>query len=49
MLKESKIIVTTVNSMGIPSSTTFNKIEFESKSEVEIEFPVSAKIASISL
>ncbi|KAL4490234.1 hypothetical protein ABPG72_004273 [Tetrahymena utriculariae] len=49
MLKESKVIVTTVNAMGIPSSTTFNKIEFDSKTEVEIEFPVSAKIASISI
>ncbi|KAL4440764.1 hypothetical protein ABPG74_013745 [Tetrahymena malaccensis] len=49
MLKESKVVVTTINSMGIPSSTTFNKIEFDNKNEVEIEFPVSAKIASISL
>lgn len=35
--------------MGISSSTTFNKIDFNSKSDVEIEFPVSAKIQTITL
>lgn len=44
ILKDSKIVVTSVNAMGISSSTTFNKIEFNSKKDVEIEFPVSAKV-----
>lgn len=44
ILKDTKIIVTSLNEMGISSSNTFSKIKFNHKEEEEIEFPVASKL-----
>jgi len=49
ILKDTKVVVTSLSQMGISSSNTFDNIEFNHKSEAEIEFPVAAKLESITI
>lgn len=49
LLNDPKVLVTTTTDSGVPSTITFDKITLNSNQEIEIEFPITAKIISIDL
>ena len=49
LLSDAVITVKTENEHGIPSSMTFDKIELNYNEEIEIEFPISAKLKVINI
>jgi hypothetical protein len=49
ILKEQQVTVLTTNDTGIPVTTVFDKIKFSHKEDVEIEFPIPAKLRNISI
>jgi len=49
LLNDPKVLVTTTTDSGVPSTMTFDKINLNSNQEIEIEFPITAKIQSIDL
>lgn len=49
LLSEPLVTITTVNEHSIPSTMTFDKIKFNYSEEVEVEFPVAAKLSTIEI
>lgn len=49
ILKDVTVTVTTYNNMSVPTSTKFEDLEITHKKDIEIEFPVPAKVTSITV
>jgi hypothetical protein len=46
---EPQVTITTINEHDIPSTMNFDKVKFDRNEEVEIEFPIAAKLKYIEI
>lgn len=49
MIKEQLVTVTTKTDTDIPSTLNFSTITFEQNKEIEIDFPIQAKLKEIQI
>ena len=49
LIKEPLVTVTITNEHDIPSTLTFDKVKFDRNEEVELEFPIAAKLKLIQV
>ena len=49
LLKDTKITVTTTNDLGIPNVTVLENVVLDHKKDIEVEFPVPAKLTSLNI
>jgi hypothetical protein len=43
------VVITTTNEHDIPSTMVFDKLKFDRNEELEIEFPIAAKLKLINI
>jgi len=49
VMTDCSAVVMTMNQDGIPSKSTFEKLKFSSAQDLELEFPIPAKLAKIAI
>ena len=49
LLKDVKITVTTTNDLGIPNVTMLENVTLDHRKDIEVEFPVPAKLTTVNI